>query len=39
MVSIEFDFDRPGSLDKKENMKEHLIILDASDKIKYSGGH
>lgn len=36
MVCIKFDFDLSGSLGKKENMKEYLIILDASDKIKYS---
>lgn len=34
MVYIKFDFDLPSSLDKKENMKEYLIILNASDKIK-----
>lgn len=37
MISINFDFYLPGSLNKKETMKEHLIIL-APDKIKYSGG-
>lgn len=37
MISTKFDFYLPGSLNKKETMKEHLIIL-ASDKIKYSGG-
>lgn len=37
MISIKFDFYLPGSLNKKETMKEHFIIL-ASDKIKYSGG-
>ena len=36
MVCIKFDFDLSGSLGKKENMKEYLIILDASDQIKYS---
>lgn len=33
MAYIKFDFDLPGSLGKKENMKEHLIMLDASNKI------
>lgn len=37
MVWIKFYFDLSGSLGKKKNMKEYLIILDASDKIKYSG--
>lgn len=32
MACIKFDFDLPGSLGKREHMKEHLIILDASDK-------
>lgn len=36
MISIKFDFHLPGSLNKKETTKEHLIIL-ASGKIKYSG--
>lgn len=34
MVCIKFDFDLSDSLSKKENMKEYLIILDTSDKMK-----
>lgn len=37
MVCIKFDFDLSDSLGKKENMKEYLIILDTSDKMKYPG--
>lgn len=33
MACIKFDFDLPGSLGKREHMKQHLIRLDASNKI------
>lgn len=37
MVYTKVHFDLPGSLGKKENIKEYLIVLDAFDKTKYLG--